>query len=204
MNRQAKIYCSLALLTAAPLASAQSYGGKLHAVNPDATPGSVSGRVELVREGDQLQVRVDGAGLAPGMMHLQHLHGSRDGMQARCAPAQGDRNGDGYVDLIETRRYSGVTLIPLHEQPVSLQIKSDSYPRAGGDGSFSYRQSINWPQLQQAVAEQYGLQAPDLGRMVVYVHGIPGDRPLPDSVRSLPGVPAQVTLPVACAELSAG
>lgn len=62
---------------------------------------------------------------------------------------------------------------------------------------------MDWEQLQRAMAEKYDmdLDTVDLGRMVVYVHGVPADTNLPDSVRSLPGVPAHVTLPVACAQL---
>lgn len=200
------LIASMVLLAAAlPLAahSATSYEAELQPVNSKVIDGKAAGKVSFERTGSQLLVTVTTKGLEPKLMHLQHLHGSRDGMEARCAPESADANDDEFVDLIETHRYSGVTLFPLHDDPPSLEIKTDTYPTSDADGAYTYEQTVDWDELSEAVADEYDLDDLDLDRMVVYVHGVPDDFELPDSVASLPGVPAQVTLPIACAELEA-
>ena len=46
--------------------------------------------------------------------------------------------------------------------------------------------------------------APDPVKRVIFVHGIDAAAPLPKTVASLPGVPAQVALPIACGKLMQG
>lgn len=180
---------------------AQHYRAPLQPVNPTISGPGLTGTVRLVQEGDELEVTVETQGLAPGIMHLQHLHGSRDGMDAECAPLTPEPGDDKVTDLIDTRQYSGITLIPLHDDPVSLDIKADTYPVSTRAGGYTYSKTIDWPALKEAMAEQYGIENIDLQRMVVYIHGVPENTKLPNSVRSLPGIPAHVTLPVACAQL---
>lgn len=59
---------------------AQDYRAPLQPVNPSITAPGLTGTVRLVQQGDKLQVTIDTKGLAPEMIHLQHLHFSRDGM----------------------------------------------------------------------------------------------------------------------------
>lgn len=192
----------LTSLLLVPVASqAVALTAQLQPLNPDVSPAGLSGEVEVMRQGDQLMLHVMVEGAPAQMMHLQHFHGFTDGQPASCPPADADKNGDGYVDLIETEPYSGKTLIPLHDTPTSLEIKTDRYPQADANGIYHYQQSVAWPELTKAVADQYGIQNLDLGSLVVYVHGVPETTQLPNSVQSLPGVPAHVTLPIGCAEL---
>lgn len=175
------------------------YRAALRAVNPQYVAGG--GRVEMVRDGDQLHVVLTVENLTPNMMHLQHLHGSRDGMHATCPPMSRQAMNGEPVDLIKTRHYSGITLIPLHDDPASLEIKTRTYPETDDVGGYTYNKKINWSELQQAVKGEYGIEELDLSNLVVYVHGVPEDTDLPEDTRSLEGVPAHVTLPVACGEL---
>ncbi len=43
------------------------------------------------------------------MMHLQHVHGFKDGSDAVCADSAQDVNNDGIVNLMETQLVSGIT-----------------------------------------------------------------------------------------------
>jgi hypothetical protein len=177
------------------------YRAPLQPMNPLITEAGISGFVRLVRAGDELRIHIEAKGFAPGMMHLQHLHGSPDGMDAECAPMGLRTRQDDITDLIDTRSYSGITLIPLHDDPASLEIKTDTYPVSNRGGGYSYEHTVSWPALERAMAEKYGIEEIELGRMVVYVHGVAESTDLPDTVRSLPGIPAHMMLPVACAEL---
>jgi hypothetical protein len=191
----------LSSLAASGWPQSLDYRAPLQPVNPGITEAGLTGEVRLVMFGDELRITVETEGLAPDMMHLQHLHGSRDGMDAECAPAGLRTEQDDITDLLDTRPYSGITLIPLHDDPASLAIKSDAYPVSNRAGAYTYTQAVNRDELQRAVADEYGIDDIELGRMVVYIHGVAEDTNLPDTVRSLPGVPAHITLPVACAEL---
>lgn len=178
---------------------AREYRAALRAVNPQYATGG--GRFEMVRDGDELFIAMTIENLTPNMMHLQHLHGSRDGMHARCPPMSRNAMDGEVVDLIDTRQFSGVTLIPLHDDPTSLKIKTDTYPKSDQVGGYTYSQKVDWSDLQQAVKDKYGIDELDLSRLVVYIHGVPQNANLPESTRSLEGVPAHATLPVACGEL---
>jgi hypothetical protein len=131
-------------------------------------------------------------------MHLQHFHGFTDGRDAVCPDATADVNNDRIIDLVETEAVSGVTLVPFNDNPVNLEIKTDTYPVADAQGQVSYRNTFSLNALQSAMRETYGIADPLLENRVVYIHGIAQDVALPNTVQSLPEVPAHVTLPVAC------
>ncbi|MCW8195491.1 hypothetical protein F6455_11895 [Proteobacteria bacterium 005FR1] len=193
--------CLSSLAAAQNADDAVMYAAPFQALNPAIT-GDVSGEASFREVNGKLLASIQVSGVAPDTMHLQHLHGSRDFMESRCPPAAADTNDDGLIDLAESRAYSGITLIPLHDDPVSLQIKTHTYPTANQQGSYEYQHSIDLSKLQTAVKEKYGMDELNPGRMVVYVHSVTDKAKLPDSVRSLPDVPAKVTLPIACAELN--
>ncbi len=212
-----RVVCRLVPLAAAVLlaplagsgvgrAGAQELGrisGQIRPMNQEATGQTVTGTLDLTRQDGTLVIEMTAAGLAPGM-HLVHLHGypSADPEDARCPTGLADENGDGVVDLVETRLAAGVTLIPLTKQPASLEIQSEGYPVADEAGRVTYRQAVDLEQLEAALAGRHGTPVA-LERRVLFIHGVPEGTVLPDSVRSLEGVPATVTVPIACADLGA-
>ena len=160
--------------------------------------GGARGTVKLTIEGDALTIRAKVTGLSPGM-HMIHIHGFATGDKAAaCAGAAQDQDSDGIIDLLETEPVSGTTLIPFHDQPATLKLPSDNYPKADAAGSFSYRQTVSLRKLNTALQKQFGIERLDLDKRVIYVHGVPDGTKLPATVKSLPGVPANATLPVAC------
>lgn len=173
----------------------------LSPVNRDLLRANPSGQVELVVGGETLEIAVRAAGMPPGIVHLQHFHGFADGTPARCPGPGADANGDGVVDVTETEAMAGVTMVPFHDDPTSLEIKADTYPQADAEGSYTYRQVASLDQLQKAFRDRFGGELA-LDRRVVFVHGVPEDVNLPDSANSVMDVPAHVTLPIACGELS--
>jgi len=177
------------------------YVAELKPLNADKLGQAAKGTATLKVEQGQLQIRVKARGLAPDAVHLQHYHGFPDGKDAGCPTAGDDTNGDGYIDLIETEPLAGTTLVPFHKDPVSLKIKAHSYPKADSQGRLKYRGTASIDKLEQALADKHGISDIDFDKRVVFIHGTAKNADLPDSVRSLPGVPAQVTLPVACGEI---
>lgn len=178
------------------------YTADLNSLNQGITNQPASGSLTITVRGDSATIELSVSSLAPGMMHLAHLHGYKDGSEASCPPVpEADKNDDGIVDLIETRDYSGITMIPFHDDPVSLEIKTETYPVADERGNFSYSKVVSVKELSAAVKNKFGIEDFSFDKFVLYVHGVSEEIALPGSVESLPDVPAMVTLPVACGEL---
>lgn len=207
----------LAALTAIPAAAQETeaqdsaalpempeiFTGEFETVNLLGETTGVAGTVTLSETPDgRLTITMVASGLTPGM-HLAHVHGFAEAepADAVCPADTADANADGYVDLIETRELSGVTMIPFTADPASLELLAETYPEAGPAGSMSYSQDVSLDALEQAVQEKFDTPLA-LGTRVVYIHGAPEGMDLPDSVASLEGVPAETTIPLACAELS--
>lgn len=169
-------------------------------INMEFAPPPV-GLITVRREGDHVEFTAQVSALTT-RQHMLHIHGfaTTDPPEADCANEAADKNGDGIVDIIELRPVSGVILIPLTQEPASLNVKSGNYLRPGEDGKAIYTQTVDYKALKDALQERFGTE-PRFGRRVVYLHGVPGNVTLPDSVQSLPGMPAQATVPVACADL---
>lgn len=183
--------------------SSQSSAGerfvaKLQPLNADKIGTSARGTANLDIADGNLSVAIDLSGLPPNLMHLQHFHGFPDGKTATCPTAAADTNGDGYVDLIETEPLAGTTMVPFHAHPATLEIPSDSYPVANGTGVAHYAKTEVVADLEGALKEKFKAPVLALDKRVIFVHGVASNTGLPDTVKSLPGVPAQVTLPIAC------
>ncbi|MGO3183223.1 MAG: hypothetical protein ACTIJ9_10355 [Aequorivita sp.] len=176
----------------------EAYTAEIKEINPQLTDGDVSGEAIFIIADGKLSITLAVKGVAPSMMHLQHIHGFIAGGPGTFPPATADTNNDGNIDLMETHKYTGKTLIPFNGAPIELEIKSDSYPVANKDGLLTYQITIPLDKLKAAIKEQYGIDKLALEDRVIFIHGIPEENTLPDSVESLPGVPAYITVPIAC------
>ena len=92
-------------------------------------------------------------------------------------------------------------MVPFTADPVSMQIVTDTYPKASADGTYHYRKTVSLSALQAAFGKQFTGQQLDFTDRVVYLHGVPAGTRLPASVASLGTIPAQVTLPIACGKI---
>lgn len=182
----------------------ETYVAKLTPLNSRVAGHHAVGDLRLTVSGDTVTIDLEARGLPPGMTHMAHLHGYVSGKNAACPSASADTNHDGVIDLAETEPTAGVTMIPLNAVPAELTIADDSYPRASKDGQMTYKQQVSLRALTQNMAGAFDGAAPDLAKRVIFVHGIEAATPLPHTVASLPGVPAQVTLPIACGKLTLG
>jgi hypothetical protein len=176
----------------------------LSGMNSSLTGSDVSGRAILIVDSGNLQISLVAKGLSPDMMHLGHIHGFMTGEASTCPDMAADANGDGVVDLIETEASAGVTLIPFNDDPAGLTIETDTYPTATAEGLFTYVMTVPLDALGAAVKSTYDIDDLALGNRVIFLHGVPeGTSALPDSAESLPGVPAYVTIPIACGQIEA-
>ncbi len=178
------------------------YQANVTAVNPSLYDQPVEGLFSINIIGNTVTFKLEASNLPPDMMHLMHLHTFEDGQNATCPAMEADENNDGLIDLIETREYSGITMIPLNEKPAELNINSESYPMADSEGNVSFETMENLNELGQALQDKHGLSELEFDNFVFYIHSIPEDTGLPNTVQSLPDVPAHMTIPIACGEVN--
>ncbi len=179
-----------------------TYSATFTPLNSNVTGSDAAGNVTFTITGDQLTIQVTATGVPPDTEHWQHFHGFAEGdKHAACPSASEDANGDGIIDLIETEPVAGTTMVPLNDDPVNMDIPTDTYPTAGADGAYSYEKTVSLKAMQDAFAAQFPGQSLDLDRRVVFLHGTASSASLPDTVASLGDIPAQVTLPIACGQL---
>ena len=197
-----------AALLSLPMAALPAFGATVY--HADLMPlnasvgGGAQGTVTFSVNGDKLTIDAHVKGLHPAGMHMIHIHGFTTGDRAAtCASAARDKNGDGVIDLAETEPVSGTTLIPFTDDPAGLKVPSDKYPVANAQGDFTYKQTASLKQLNAALKKDLSINGVQLDKRVIYVHGVPDTPPLPATAASLPGVPAAMTLPVACGVIRA-
>ena len=123
----ASLACAPAALAGTPATKANSqptvtYVAQLHPLNTKVTGVETSGEARFSITGDTLTITVNAEKLPPDMMHLQHFHGFKDNRDATCPTEGADVNHDGIIDLIETEPTSGTTMVPFHDDPVSMEI----------------------------------------------------------------------------------
>lgn len=177
------------------------YVAHLHAMNTGVTKTSTTGVARFTVDGDKLTIDIRVHGAPPNTVHWQHFHGFKAGQPASCPTASADANHDGIVDLIETGKASGTTMVPFITDPASMDVAHGTYPTADAHGSYHYHETVSLKALDAAFAKAFPGGKLDLAKRVVYIHGVPADTSLPTSVQSLGPIPAQVTLPIACGKI---
>ena len=194
-----------ALLAAAAWATpagAQQYVAHLSALNTAAAGGAATGEARFTIKGDSLTITVNASGLPKDITHWQHFHGFPDGKQSACPTASADVNHDGIIDVVETGTASGTTMVPFSSNPLSMDVPHGAYPKASAARTLQYKQTVSLSALQAAFGKAFPGQKLDLERRVVFIHGIPDASRLTPSVASLGPIPAQVTLPIACGQIT--
>lgn len=175
------------------------YKAELQPLNSQVTEQKATGTAKLTVTDDSVIARIHVENVPANIVHWQHFHGFKDGHEASCATAAADSNGDEIVDLIETNPVSGKTMVPFDAKPAAMDIAHGKYPKASANGSYTYEETIPLKKLRNAVDKAYNAKL-NLAHRVIYVHGVPANTNLPDSVASLGPIPAHVTLPIACGE----
>lgn len=178
------------------------YEAKLQALNSKVTGMETSGEARFVIADDTMTVTIDVKNAPPGMQHWQHFHGFANDSAAICATAADDKNGDGVVDVVETESASGTTMVPFNKFPAEMKVGSNTYPTADENGSYHYEAKVPMKQLKESFAKAFGGSAIDLDRRVLYIHGVLDNAKLPATVASVGGLPAVITLPIACGKIN--
>ena len=173
------------------------YEAVLKPLNARANKRGVTGKAEITVDDGLITFAVDARNVAPGITHLQHVHAAD-----ACPTMKDDANGDGFLDLIEGVPVYGGIFINL-DSDLSTQ-PAGAFPIATDRGLLTYEEDVAASDLVAGLKAAGVLADGELvnleGRHIV-VHGVAADTELPATVGTLPNVPSQVTLPVACGEI---
>jgi len=154
-----------------------------------------SGNAKITLQGDVVTVQIEMDGVTAGDLHPQHIHAG-----PRCPDPSADVNGDTFLDVIEGLPDYGPILVNLDSDLSSNP--AGMFPRAEGSG-FNTASSYDYSATGSRTHIQDEIQtALKLGTRHVVIHGIDPDSALPKSVATLGSIPNEITLPVACGELT--
>lgn len=185
----------------AQAAETESYRARITALNVDKIGSTSVGEALFTIKGDNLEVRINMSGVPANIEHWEHFHGFPDGRNDTCVTQNMDANKDGYIDLGETEKPSGTTMVPFNDKPEEMVIPTNTYPHASAKGDFEYTKNVPLKQLAETFGRTYSGGTIDLDKRVIYVHGVASDSHLPSSVSSLGTVPSHVTIPIACGKI---
>ena len=177
------------------------YEARLRPLNASVNGQGVTGLATFTVGTDgTLTVEVDAGGLAvesPLGIHAQHIHAGPE-----CPNRGDDANRDRIVDVIEGVPVYGAILVPLDGDISNTTSEVETFPSAVSQGGRPAFGEIDYEATASLSAIEAALGGDlDLGTRHVVLHGIAASTELPESVQSLGGLPAQVTLPVACGEI---
>lgn len=153
------------------------------------------GNATITLQGDVVTVHIAMDGVTAADIHPQHIHAG-----PRCPDSSADVNRDTFVDVIEGLPDYGPILVNLDSDLSSNP--AGMFPVAEGSGvnnasSYAYSATGSRTHIQDEI--QTALK---LGTRHVVVHGVDLSSGLPDSVATLGTLPNELTLPVACGELT--
>lgn len=178
-----------------------SYYAELTPLNSEIVGSETKGEAVFQVDGDSMMVMIHVTGAPAGIEHWQHFHGFIGGEDASIATMADDANGDGIVDVVETGKNSGTTMVPFNAIPTAMNLADNTYPVADQSGFYHYQVKIPMSELKAAFGKAFNGSPIDLEKRVLYIHGVPSSTKLPKTVQSVGNIPAQVTLPIACGKI---
>ncbi|AUJ30774.1 hypothetical protein [Liquorilactobacillus hordei] len=180
----------------------KKYIAEIVPLNSEVIGTKAHGKAVFIEEGDHLNIKIDMFDTPANMQHWEHFHGFPNGEIAQIATKEQDVNHDGFVDLPETEAVSGTTMVPFDNAPHHMHIPNDNYPISDDKGYFSYEINVPLNELQKKFKEVFGTDDLELDKRVIYVHGVPQDFKLPDTVAGEVGCyDTHVTLPIAVGKI---
>ncbi len=180
----------------------KKYIAHITPLNADKIGCDAHGTAEFTEDGDKLHVKVEMFDTPKNIEHWEHFHGFPDGKEANVPTMAQDKNHDGFIDLPETEEVSGTTMVPLDEAPQDMNIPHDGYPVADEKGHYEYEIDVPLKKLQAKFKDAFGSEDLQLDKRVVYVHGVPKDLELPDTVGGcVMNYDAHTTLPIAAGKI---
>ncbi len=180
-----------------------TYRADIKPLNAEKIGHAAHGTVTFELRDDQLHIALEMFDTPASIQHWEHFHGFPDGREASVPTLAQDTNQDGWIDLPETEAVSGTTMVPLDNAPHDMCIPHDNYPVADDKGYYAYQKDVPYQALKDKFQEVFGTADLELDKRVVYIHGVPKDLPIPNSVggKLSDTYDQHVTLPIAAGKI---
>ncbi|MQS89870.1 hypothetical protein [Companilactobacillus mishanensis] len=180
----------------------EKYKADIVPLNEDKIGKKPHGTASFEVSGNDLIINIEMNDTPENTQHWEHFHGFPDGKEAQISTSAQDANGDGFVDLPETKPVSGTTMVPFNDAPEEMNIPNDEYPVSDANGHFEYKKVVPLDALQAKFKEAFGDTNLNLDKRVIYIHGVPDSLELPSTVGGAVGeYDAHVTLPIAVGKI---
>lgn len=199
---------AMAGLVALPLAALAGGGGNDYNVNLKPVPhkpakvaeSHVTGDVDIEVKGRKVIVELEAEGLAPKLVHAQHIHGVGSS-ECPTSEARDDRKDDGIIDTTEGLPHYGpisISLTTKGDASSASALAVDRFPVANKKGELEYERTF-W------IGKNFPRQvARNLQDFQVVVHGIDANENDAYDFKSLgksdldPSLPQEATIPATC------
>jgi hypothetical protein len=172
-------------------------------LNPQVV-GTIPGSAQFIREDNKLSAFVRLFAGSPSIAHFQNVHTG-----TRCPTIDDDKNGDGYLDIVETLKVVGPVVVPLDWDIGSQLSANRSWPKAFPNGSYEYMKVTRfdrfWDDLKSVdrnpddnivkLGPDEGL---DFSGKVVIIQGVDESKALPETVAGYGRWTNFQTLPIVC------
>jgi hypothetical protein len=213
MRRVLSLAAASALVLALPTAAAADSHSTMNfrANITQANESGASATADLMLDGNDLTVRIDGRGFFDGFPHAIHFHGEPGGDNV-CGPLnpgdpgfeEADEDGDGFISVVEgVPSYGGVTVSLTTEGDTSPEsaLAVDRFPTSG---TLDYERTF---EVSDEVAQ-------NLSTLHIVVHAADLDGSgeigtLTDADGNMkpsdldPDLPFEATVPAACGQITA-
>jgi hypothetical protein len=179
------------------------YQAKFTTLNPHVN-GTIPGSLTFLREKDRLLTFVRLFAGGPRAWHPQGVY-----LGKRCPNIGDDKNGDGYIDIVEAMAVVGKMIIPLDANINSQASGKNFYPMADLSGYYHYERVASFSRLFDDLKDKD--RDPDdhitkldpnekfsFERRVFMVQGVVQEIELPETVAGLGKRKPYQTLPITC------
>lgn len=178
------------------------YIARFTTLNPHVN-GTVPGSVTFFRENDRVLVYLRLFAGYPKAWHQQKIYEG-----SRCPTLADDKNGDGYIDILEAEAVLGKILIPLDADISSQRSGRNFYPLGDLSGSYFYERTTSFSRMFRDLkdiknqSDEYKKLDEDEGfsieGRVVLIQGVSQEVEFPETVGSTARYKPFQTLPIAC------
>lgn len=189
----------LALVPALPAAASSSVESYEISMEELSASGA-SGTAILTLDGNQLTVQIELDGLAPELVHVQHIHGdTTNSMDFMCPDQSADANGDGIVSTDEGLPDYGdihISMTTEGDTTPASGLAVDRMPVADADGHVTYERTIEVDDATAAVVQNLHLVSHGIdvdgsgaydGPMSVFAPDLPLEAEAPNSCGMVTG-----------------
>lgn len=179
------------------------YQAQFMTLNPHVN-GTIPGSANFFRKENNIfaYVRLFAGGVKA--WHMQNVYTG-----SRCPNLSDDKNGDGFIDILEAEQAVGKILIPLDSDISSQNSGRRFYPLADASGSYQYERMTSINSMLRDLQGEDKDPADDFVKLaanegmsfegkVVLIQGVSENVVLPESVGSKTRLAAFQTLPIAC------